>query len=209
MAEEVASQRMTSRDIKAHERRQQILAVAKKMFAAGGYHATSMRSLNKELGVAEALTYHYFPGGKLEILQTIIREFREERIAEIHALTPQLKDDLPLRDALLLAAQMGTDLFSADRELVQILMRERTWLRQEAWLSTLGPKEEPPTTLLMNYFARRMAQGEIRTMDLTFAFAQFFSGIIMHSLFGDETEITDDQAYLEKLVDFTVQLWSR
>jgi AcrR family transcriptional regulator len=50
--------RVTSRDIKAQARRQQILAVAKKLFAEDGYHATSMRMLNKALGVAEALTYH-------------------------------------------------------------------------------------------------------------------------------------------------------
>ncbi len=200
---------MTSRDIKAHERRQQILAVAKEMFAAGGYHATSMRSLNKALGVADALTYHYFPGGKLEILQTIIREGLEAQFAEIEALTPQLKDDLPLREALLLAARMGTYLFSADRELIQILMRERNWLLHEEWLREL-PTREPPTALLIEYFARRMAQGEIRTMDLTFALSQFFSGIIMHSLFGDEAGSTDsgDDLYFEKLVDFTAQLWS-
>src|SRR5271165_1534410 len=111
MTEEAASQRLTSRDIKAQERRQQILTVAKKMFAAGGYHATSMRSLNKELGVADALTYHYFPGGKLEILQTIVREGQDAQLAEIQALAPQLKDDLPLREALLLAAHIGTYLF--------------------------------------------------------------------------------------------------
>ncbi len=209
MTEETASQRMTSRDIKAQERRQQILAVAKKMFAAGGYHATSMRSLNKALGVADALTYHYFPGGKLEILQTIIREGRDAQIAEIDALTPQLKDDLPLREALLLAARMGTYLFSADRELIQILMHERNWLLHEAWLREF-PTREPPTTLVIGYFAKRMAQGEIRTMDLSFAVAQFFSGIIMHSLFSDESESSDSggDLYLEKLVDFTVQLWS-
>ena len=207
MSEEMSSQRMTSRDIKAHERRQQILAVAKKMFAAGGYHATSMRSLNKEIGVADALTYHYFPGGKLEILQTIIREGLDTRFAEIKALAPQLKDDLPLRAALLLAARMGTTVYSGDKDLIQILMRERNWLSHEEWMRTLGPKE-PPTGFLMDHFAKRMAQGEIRTMDLTFAFGQFFSGILMHSLFGDDVNITNDNVYLEKLVDFTAQLWS-
>ncbi|MEP6989077.1 MAG: TetR/AcrR family transcriptional regulator [Chloroflexota bacterium] len=206
MTEEISSQRMTNRDIKAQERRQQILMVAKKMFAAGGYHATSMRSLNKEIGVADALTYHYFPEGKLEILQTIIREGREARVAEIEALAPQLKDDLPLREALMLAAHMGTNLLSADKEWFQIVMQERNWLRHEEWMKTLGTNE-PPTAFLMHYFAKRMAQGEIRTMDLKFAFSQFFSGIIMRSQFGDETGSTDD-LYLEKLVDFTAQLWS-
>ncbi|MBA3868677.1 MAG: TetR/AcrR family transcriptional regulator [Anaerolineae bacterium] len=206
MTGEISSQRMTNRDIKAQERRQQILMVAKKMFAAGGYHATSMRSLNKEIGVADALTYHYFPEGKLEILQTIIREGREARVAEIEALAPQLKDDLPLREALMLAAHMGTNLLSADKEWFQIVMQERNWLRHEEWMKTLGTNE-PPTAFLMHYFAKRMAQGEIRTMDLKFAFSQFFSGIIMRSQFGDETGSTDD-LYLEKLVDFTAQLWS-
>src|SRR5579859_6044271 len=98
----------TSRDIKAQERRQQILAVAKKLFAEDGYHATSMRTLNKALGVAEALTYHYFPGGKLEILQTIIREGRAARVAEIEALALLFRDDLSLREALMLAARVGT-----------------------------------------------------------------------------------------------------
>src|SRR5579862_4208098 len=144
----------TSRDIKAQERRQQILAVAKKLFAEDGYHATSMRTLNKALGVAEALTYHYFPGGKLEILQTIIREGRDASIAEIQALKPQLKEDLPLREALILAARMGTYLFYADKDLIQILMRERNWLRQEEWISTLGIGE-PPTAFLFDYFAKR------------------------------------------------------
>jgi len=209
MTEEIASQRMTSRDIKAHERRRQILAVAKKMFAAGGYHATSMRSLNKELGAADALTYHYFPGGKLEILQTIIREGQDAQLAEIQALAPQLKDDLPLTEALLLAAHIGTYLFFADKDLIQILMRERNWLLHEEWLRE-SPTKEPSTAFLMDYFARRMAQGEIRTMDLSIAFAQFFAGIIMHSLFGDEAGSVDsgDDQYLEKLVDFTAQLWS-
>ncbi len=197
--------RMTNRDIKAQERRQQILAVAKQLFAEGGYHATSMRSLNKALGVAEALTYHYFPGGKLEILQTIVREGRAARVAEIEALVSMLRDDLSLREALSLAARIGTDIVATDKELFQILVRERNWLRQEEWIAALGT-DESPTQFLYNFFAHRMAQGEIRAMDLSFAFAQFFSSIIVHFLLEDAT---DEESYLERLVDFTVSLWSQ
>jgi AcrR family transcriptional regulator len=199
--------RMTSRDIKAQERRQQILAVAKKLFAENGYHATSMRTLNKALGVAEALTYHYFPGGKLEILQTIIREGRAARIAEIQALAPLFRDDLSLQEALLLAARVGTNLFTADKELFQILMRERNWLRREEWLATLAVGDAP-TQFLYDFFARRMAQGEIREMDLQFAFTQFFAGMIVHLLSLEDDGI-DDTHYIERLVDFTARLWSR
>jgi AcrR family transcriptional regulator len=204
----MAAKRVTSRDIQAQERRQQILTVAKKMFAEGGYHATSMRALNKELGVAEALTYHYFPGGKLEILQTIIREGQEKRMAELTASAPLLREDLSLREALLQAAHIGTDLFTADKELLQIMIRERNWLRQEDWMAPASTIE-PPTHFLLDFFAHRMARGEIREMDLTFAFTQFFSSIIIHFLFKDDIGNADDERYLEKLVDFTVQLWSR
>jgi AcrR family transcriptional regulator len=207
VTEKTSAKKVTSRDIRAQERRQQILAVAKTMFAEGGYHATSMRALNKALGVAEALTYHYFPGGKQEILQTIIREGREKRFAEIAGFASLLHDDLPLREALLLAARMGIDLFTADKELLQILIRERNWLRQEDWMVPISTTE-PPTHFLLSFFTRRMAQGEIREMDLTFALSQFFSSIIIHFLFKDDAGNADDEHYLEKLVDFTVQLWS-
>ncbi|QBD76326.1 TetR/AcrR family transcriptional regulator [Ktedonosporobacter rubrisoli] len=199
--------RVTSRDIKAQERREQILAVAKKLFAENGYHATSMRTLNKALGVAEALTYHYFPGGKLEILQTIIREGRAARFAEIEALASLFRDDLSLREALLLAARVGTTIFTADREWFQIVMRERNWLRREEWITALGAGDTP-LQFLYDFFARRMAQGELREMDLRFAFMQFFAGITVYSLI-----VEDDSAnvtrYIERLVDFTANLWSK
>jgi AcrR family transcriptional regulator len=197
--------RVTSRDIKAQERRQQILAVAKKLFAEQGYHATSMRTLNKALGVAEALTYHYFPGGKLEILQTIIREGREEKIAEIEALKPLLRDDLSLREALLLAGRVGS-VFTSDRDLIQIVMRERNWLRREEWVAVLAASESP-MQFLYRSFARRMEQGEIREMDIHFAFTQFFSSITVHFL-ATEDDGRDDN-FIERLVDFTARLWSR
>jgi AcrR family transcriptional regulator len=199
--------RVTSRDIKAQERRQQILVVAKKLFAEDGYHATSMRTLNKALGVAEALTYHYFPGGKLEILQTIIREGRAARVAEIEALAPLFRDDLSLREALLLATRVGTSVFTTDKEWFQIVMRERNWLRREEWITTLAVGDTP-MQFLYDFFARRMAQGEIREMDLRFAFMQFFAGITVYSLFAED-DGTDDKHYSERLVDFTAHIWSR
>lgn len=65
---------MTSRDLQASERREQILNAARQLFVQEGYHAASMRAINKKVGMSDALTYHYFPEGKLEIFNTIIRE---------------------------------------------------------------------------------------------------------------------------------------
>jgi hypothetical protein len=61
---------------------------------------------------------------------------------------------------------------------------------------------------LYDFFARRMAQGEIREMDLRFAFMQFFAGTIVYFLFAED-DGTVDKHYIERLVDFTARLWSR
>jgi hypothetical protein len=143
----------------------------------------------------------------LEILQTILREGRAARITEIEALAPLFRDDLSLREALLLAARVGTDIFAADKELFQIVARERNWLRREEWLATLAVGDAP-APFLYDFFARRMAQGEIREMDLQFAFMQFFAGVIVHLLFAED-DGTADKHYIERLVDFTARLWSR
>ncbi len=200
-------EKVTSRDIKAQERRQQILAVAKKLFARDGYHATSMRTLNKELGVAEALTYHYFPGGKLEILQTILREGRAARVAEVQALAPLFRDELSLREALLLTARVGSRIFTGDPEWFQIMVRERNWLRREEWITTLAVGDTP-IQFLYDFFARRIAQGEMREMDLQMAIMQFFAGMVVYLLLVEDGS-GDDTRYIERLVDFTALLWSR
>ncbi len=77
MESKSTGKRMTSRDLQAAERKQQILQAAKRLFAEKGYHAVSMRELNKAIGMAEALTYHYFPGGKFEILTTVLQRRRK------------------------------------------------------------------------------------------------------------------------------------
>src|SRR5690625_6848561 len=69
----------TSRDAQAIERKKEILRAAENLFAKNGYHATSIRSINQAIGVADGLTYHYFPKGKFQILQTIINEGIEQR----------------------------------------------------------------------------------------------------------------------------------
>jgi AcrR family transcriptional regulator len=208
VSEEKKQKRLTSRDIKANERKQQILSVAKRLFAERGYHATSMRLLNEELGVAEALTYHYFPGGKLEILHTIIQEGLKKRIEEITHLVDLLNEDMSLREVLLSLARFITTLFTADKELIQIVLRERKWLLQEEWIESLRASQTHVHSLF-RILTERMNRGEIREMDLRLAFGQFSSSIILRSLLDDDSVTLNDESSLEKLVDFTVQLWSR
>ena len=66
---------LTSRDLQAMERREQLLNSAKELFALQGYHATTTREITKHIGMADGLIYHYFPDGKKQILDIIMKEF--------------------------------------------------------------------------------------------------------------------------------------
>src|SRR5690625_5557839 len=90
----------TSRDTQAIETKKEILKTAESLFAKKGYHATSIRSINQAIGVADGLTYHYFPKGKFQILQTIINEGIEQRENSLQTMIDAIDDKPPLRELL-------------------------------------------------------------------------------------------------------------
>lgn len=200
--------RKTNRGLLAEERRQQILDIARRLFAEKGFHATSMRELNKEIGMAEALTYHYFPGGKQEILQAVLENAQEKRMANIlTSFTSTFRNDVPLREVLLNALHGFNERFMNDKEYFQILIREHNLMENEQleWLNRMA---EQPSDELIRFLKRRAELGEIRQMDFEMAASQLIShaaiGAFQYILFGKERNI----AQLERMVDFYVKMWS-
>ena len=57
----------------AAETRSKLLESAQKMFAEKGYKGTSVRMINRSIGLADGILYHYFPGGKKEIFKAVLR----------------------------------------------------------------------------------------------------------------------------------------
>lgn len=210
MESKSTGKRMTSRDLQAAERKQQILQAAKRLFAEKGYHAVSMRELNKAIGMAEALTYHYFPGGKFEILTTVLQTAQEERIGGIVLFFQKTfaKNDLPLSDALAELIIGLAEKLTEDQAYFQILIRERSLLsdEQKEALDGLTPL---PFEAMSEYLSRRAQQGEIRQMDFSLASSQFLAHIvftiIQQLLRG--TQMEQDEAV--KLSDFYTGLWAK
>ncbi|MRN55395.1 TetR family transcriptional regulator [Paenibacillus sp. LC-T2] len=207
MSQVTQMKKKTSRDIQAAERKQQILDVAKRLFAENGYHATSMRELNKGLGMGEALTYHHFPGGKLEILNAVLQAAQEKRIKSIMGSMEFLGEDMPLRKSLLTFAHRLTEQFMDDKEYFQILFREKNLLNNEQ-LSLINELTLQPLEAMANFLADRAALGEVRAMDFPIAVSQFTSQIaviIFRKMFFD---VDTDSQWLERIVDHYVSLWS-
>jgi AcrR family transcriptional regulator len=182
------------------------------LFADGGYHATSLRAINNEIGMADALTYHYFPDGKMEILYTIIREEQEKRIKEIQDFVHSLHDEMTIRDALLFYARRMNERFEKDKDFIQILFNERKLLDRQFLIDVLRLAQQS-VDLMVEFLEKRASKGEIREMDFTMAVAQFASQIGVFSakmsLFEPSfsREKCDDK--IEKMVDFTLMLWSK
>ncbi|WP_169744522.1 TetR/AcrR family transcriptional regulator [Paenibacillus stellifer] len=206
---EPRSKRMTNRDMQAAERKQQILEIAKRLFAEKGYHATSMRELNKEIGMAEALTYHYFPGGKLEILKSVLQSAQEERISSFVALFGEAFDDGGPLDRILLDLIDGiAGRLMKDQQYFQILIRERSLLDHEQKEALESLTRQPFRTMsacLMELASRE----QLRPMDFEMAASQFLSHVVVLIVQEMINGRVMPHAEMKRIADFYVQLWSK
>lgn len=207
--ERKTTHRMTSRDLQAAERRQQILDTAKRLFAEKGYHATSMRELNKEIGMAEALTYHYFPGGKLEILKSVLQTAQKDRISKFVEFFRELfQGGAQLEEVLLPLIEGITQRIQEDQPYFQILMRERNLLGQELQ-DALNELTKQPFEALADYLSKLSDRGGVRTMDVEMAASQFLSHIVFLVVREGMNGRMLRQEEMRRIADFYVQLWAK
>lgn len=198
-----------SRQEQAAETRQKLLNSAKTLFAEKGYNGTSVRSINRVLNMSDGILYHYFPGGKKEILSVLIQESFEEHIEKLNEYNINM-DKLPLSEALDKIYKLGNELFSGDLALMKILFRESDLMeiKEIVELSNLFQQR-------INWFAdflqRRHEKGEIRNLDFKMAAKQFMSMSILNivnklirvNLIGDfSMENSRQQA-----INYTLDLW--
>ena len=64
----------TGRDVQAAQRREQLLAVALKLFCENGYAGTSTRRIAEAAGVTEGLVFHYFPTKEALLFEIAARQ---------------------------------------------------------------------------------------------------------------------------------------
>lgn len=58
--------------MKNNNTRQHLLDVASKLFHSQGYHATGLNQILKESGTPKGSLYHYFPGGKDQLVLEVV-----------------------------------------------------------------------------------------------------------------------------------------
>jgi len=200
---------MTSRQLQAIERRQQLLDAAKKLFAKNGYHNTSVRSITQSIGMADGLIYHYFPKGKLEILHTIFKEGCEILNEHVNKILGDITDEMTLNEVLVYCCKELENTVVIDNELIAIMFREKELLGnelRELLLHTFAKF----WNLINNLLQQRAKKGEIKQLDFTMATHQILatvaSTIPMKYLTGNRPQ-HDNDTYIEKLVEFMISPW--
>jgi AcrR family transcriptional regulator len=201
----------TSRDHQAAERREQILLGAKQLFAQHGYHGTSIRAMNKYIGITDGLLYHYFPGGKQEILETIFRESQEARMEILDELIKAIHPGQPLEEALYLFTSGLVNTLLGDPDFIKIMLRDSNNILSEDknFMTEMILQRH---NALTEALVRRAETGEIREMDFQAAAKQVIS-VVMMVVLGQSTAInmveSDVDGYVRRMVAFTVSLWKK
>lgn len=193
----------------AAETREKILEAAKSLFAEKGYHGTPVREITRKIGMGDGILYHYFPGGKREIMSVLLRESFEHRRKEIQQIN-RVIEDLELKDAMMTIKRRIYELFTADMDLTRILFRENELLGfEEAEQLTTLLREQ--SAIFEEFLKDRHERGEIRDLDFRIASRQFLS-TSLHAIMSKSVGIQllnepDVYKYMEENVDFTIDLW--
>jgi AcrR family transcriptional regulator len=146
----------TKRDLRAQERRSQLIDTALALFAEKGVERTTIKDIAERAGVAQGLVYHYFDS-KDALFYAII-----ERHNPLPIISAALVDvaDRPLRDVLLRLAETAYNLMREKRAIIIVVAREaltRPDLQQRIFaLQSMG------IALFADFMRGRIAAGEAR-----------------------------------------------
>lgn len=167
-------------------RRKHILDAAAKVFAAKGFHPTTIRDIAKEAGIADGTIYNYFEN-KTALLFGIIDLLTanaKQEASQITLDTTDLHTFLKAYLRLPLAA-LRTDNFGLFRVLVSEIMVNPE-LRAEYYTRFY----EPTISAAVPVFQKWAEQNAIKPVDINLtlrAVSGLMLGLILEHLMGDDT----------------------
>lgn len=201
---------MNMREAQAAETRRKLLESAQKLFAEKGYKGTPVREINRSVNLADGLLYHYFPGGKKEIFQVVIKENMQQilmALAEKNSVKMYLS--MPLEEVLESAYRNYTEVIEQHIDIIHILFREnevREFVTKEQLLQLTGKKSFWLQTLL----EKKCELGEVREMDFESA-ALTITAILMNhvmaKIFNIGSAMLDNSEYRKRIIAYQVAMW--
>jgi AcrR family transcriptional regulator len=169
------AQRAGRRRLTAEQRREQLLGVASRLFAARGFARTTTRQIARAAGVSEGAMYRHF-SGKEDLLLTFVRRAvvgsADDLLAGLGEASPDEWVHAFLSDRFELAGR--------NRTLLKVVIGEALFDQRFAreYFRTVV---EPVLGLIEAQIARRVANGDFRPVDPALA-ARALLGLFVSTL---------------------------
>jgi AcrR family transcriptional regulator len=180
-------------------RREQIIAVARKVFAAKGYQVATTDDIIAELGVGKGTLYRYFKDKK-ELFLAVDDELSVmlDQAAEV---AYGLEDPRARLKALV---RCFFEFFDANRDLVEIHMQMRSEFRDE-YERRFSEGRDQHLNRVANLIREGVAKGYFRELDAVSA-GKLFSALLYGTLLmfhdgGTGVRLSD---YIEPTIDFVM-----
>lgn len=202
--------RPSKRQEQAQESRQRLMDTALQLFAQHGYAETSVHAICAGLGVADSLLYHYFPGGKKELMQVIV----DENLALVQSRLNQVKrmvGELPLEEMIEFLYQAIRKAVLNHKDIFRFLLHQQSIAERpfsQRFMGMISARQEWFQELLRS----RAAAGEIDPVDCEAA-ADILDSMMYYYLMAELMDVhpfpEKKDAHRKKLICYQVGLWKR
>ncbi len=201
---------MTRRREQAQESRQRLMDAALQLFSQRGYAETSVHAICEGLGVADSLLYHYFPGGKKELMQVLIQENMLRLLGELNAQNDRL-EKLPIDEMLEALYQGIYETVMRYAGLFRIFIREeniREWVAGDQLRLIMRQRQ----IWFAHLLALQAERGNIAPMDYESA-AEMLDSLMLYHLAAEIVGLADsrlkDEKNRKRMIDYQIGLWKR
>jgi AcrR family transcriptional regulator len=168
--------------VPAEDRRQQIIDVARELFAARGFEGTTTRELAESAGINEALIFRHFPG-KEELYWAVLQNMIDMRGTK-DRLRERLQAGLPDRETFVMVAEEILNRSIVLTRLLFFSVLEKHELSERFFKTHVIAYHE----ILADYIRTGISEGRFRSMDPVLAARSFIGMFSYHfqisELFG-------------------------
>ena len=200
----------TLRKEQAEKTKQKLLAAAKSLFSKNGYNGTSVRAISHQAELADGLLYHYLPGGKKELFQTIVAEnFTKVRKETAEGCCYEQYRSLSIEEVLISGFNRFTDIIENNINIIRIIVKENNAC------DFISPKNIIDLTdchkkIFADFLRRRAEEGEIKQMDFDAAAATILSYLVnyitMRAMNIKPAKTANDQD-IKRIINYHMDIW--
>jgi AcrR family transcriptional regulator len=183
------------RRLSSDDRRSEISAAARELFAVNGYHATTTRQLAKAAGVSDALLYRHF-----ESKQDLLAHVIDEAISTFGSLPPLKRmADLTTAQLLTRLGQGFLERVGSNIDLIKILIEGGADARDERFVRFIdGAAQGLGDELVRRKVAATAEAGYLSARSF---FGSLISFVLLQRVLGmDAVRAVDAGAYVKQLV---------